>query len=99
MRVFGAGDLAWRIFDFALLGTLCLAMIAIARPYDWFAGLFAGVMFALIHVAEGPQNSGQRDQMLTALIMVGYAFLFASQRHRNPWMMIPFGFSKGMAAS
>jgi hypothetical protein len=74
-------------------------MIAIAWPYDWFAGLFAGVMFALIHVAEGPQNSGQRDEIMIVLIMVGYAFLFASRRHRNPWLMIPFGFSVGMATS
>jgi len=99
IRMFGTGDLAWRMFDFTLLGTLCLAMIAIARPYDWFAGLFAGVIFALIHVSEGPQNSGQRDEIMTVLIMIGYAFLFASRRHRNPWMMIPFGFSLGMATS
>jgi hypothetical protein len=99
IRVFGAGDVAWRIADFTLLGTLCLSMIAIARPYDWFAGLFAGVMFAIIHVAEGPQNSVQRDEIMTVLIMVGCAFLFASRRHRNGWLMIPFGFSMAMATS
>jgi hypothetical protein len=99
IKVFGAGDLAWRFFDFALLGTLCFSMIAIAQPYDWFAGLFAGVMFVLIHVAEGPQNSGQRDEIMTVLIVIGYAFLFASRRRRNPWMMIPYGFSLGMATS
>jgi hypothetical protein len=99
IKVFGAGDLAWRLFDFTLLGTLCLSMIAIAQPYDWFAGLFAGVVFALIHVAEGPQNSGQRDEIMTVLIMVGCAFLFAARRHRNLWLMIPFGFSMGMATS
>jgi hypothetical protein len=99
IKVFGAGDLAWRIFDFTLLGTLCFAMIAIAWPFDWFAGLFAGIIFALIHVSEGPQNSGQRDEIMTVLIMVGYAFLFASRRRRNPWIMVPFGFSLAMASS
>ncbi|HEY3987807.1 MAG TPA: hypothetical protein VGM02_00820, partial [Acidobacteriaceae bacterium] len=34
IKVFGGGDLAWRIFDFTLVGTLCLAMVVIARPYD-----------------------------------------------------------------
>jgi hypothetical protein len=99
MKVFGAGDLAWRIFDFTLLGALCLAMMAIAWPYDWFAGLFAGVMFALIHASEGPQNTGQREEIMTVLIMVGYAFLFESRRRRYPWMMIFFGLSLGMASS
>jgi hypothetical protein len=99
IKVFGAGDLAWRIFDFTLLGTLSLAMVAIARPYDWLAGLFAGVMFALIHVSEGPQNSGQRDEIMTVLIIAGCALLFESRRRRSPWMMIPFGLSFGMASS
>jgi hypothetical protein len=99
IKVFGGGDLAWRIFDFTLLGALCLAMMVIARPYDWFAGLFAGVMFALIHASEGPQNTGQREEMMTVLIMAAYAFLFESRRRRNPWMMIFFGLSLGMASS
>lgn len=99
IKVFGAGDLAWRIFDFTILGTLCLAMVAIARPYDWFAGLFAGVMFALIHASEGPQNAGQREEIMTVLIMVAYAFVFESRRRRYPWMMIFFGLSLGMASS
>jgi hypothetical protein len=99
MKVFGPGDLAWRVFDFTLLATLCLTMVAIARPYDWFAGLFAGVMFALIHTSEGPQNTGQREEVMTVLIMVAYAFLFEARRRRYPWMMIFFGLSLGMASS
>jgi hypothetical protein len=99
IKVFGPGDLAWRIFDFTLLGALCLAMVVIARSYDWFAGVFAGVIFALVHVSEGPQNAGQRDEIMTVLIMVAYAFLFESRRRRSSWMMIFFGLSLGMAAS
>ena len=99
IKVFGPGDLAWRIFDFTLLGTLCLAMVAIARPYDWVAGLFAGVMFALIHASVGPQNTGQREEIMTVLIMVAYAFLFESRRRRYPWLMVFFGLSLGMACS
>ncbi|HEX6774009.1 MAG TPA: hypothetical protein VF126_18375 [Acidobacteriaceae bacterium] len=99
MKVFGPGDLGWRLFDFSLLGTLCLAMIAIARPYDWLTGLFAGVMFGLVHASEGPQNAGQREEVMTVLIMVGCAFLFEARRRRSPWMMIFFGLSLGMAGS
>jgi hypothetical protein len=98
-KVFGSGDLGWRFFDFALLGMLSLAMVVIARPYDWLAGLFAGVMFALIHLSEGPQNAAQREEMMTVLIMVGYAFVFESRRRSYPWMMIFSGLSLGMACS
>ena len=53
MRIFGGGDLAWRFYDFSLLGMMTASMIVIALPYDWIAGLLAGVMFALIHASRG----------------------------------------------
>jgi len=99
MHVFGGGDLAWRIYDFTLLGALCAATIAIALPYDWLAGLFAGVMFALVHTSEGPTNSAQRDEAMTALILIGVAFLFAAVRRKKPWMMVLVGLCMGMASS
>jgi len=51
--LFGGGDVGWRLYEFSLLGTMTLAMIVIARPYDWLAGLFAGVLFTLLHGSDG----------------------------------------------
>jgi hypothetical protein len=99
MHIFGGGDLAWRIYDFTLLGLLTAAMIVIAKPYDWIAGLFSGVMFALVHATEGPENSAQRDEAMTMLIMVGYAFLFEALRRCKPWMALLSGLCLGMASS
>jgi hypothetical protein len=99
MHLFGGGDLAWRMYDFTLLGAICVSAIVIALPYDWIAGLFAGVMFALVHTSEGPTNSAQRDEAMTALLLVAYAFLFQSVRRQKPWMMILFGVCLGMAAA
>ena len=99
MHLFGSGDLAWRVYDFTLLGLLTVAMIVIALPYDWLAGLFAGVMFALLHVNDGPWNSAERDEVMTILIMIGYAFLFEGVRRRKPWLLLAFGFTLGMAAT
>ena len=99
MRIFGGGDLAWRFYDFSLLGMMTASMIVIALPYDWIAGLLAGVMFALIHASEGPQNGGQRDEAMTALLVLGYALLFLSIRHRKIWGMLGFGMALGLASS
>jgi len=99
MRIFGGGDLAWRLYDFSLLGVVTASMIVIALPYDWIAGLFAGVTFALIHASEGPQNGGQRDEAMTALLLLGYALLFLSIRHRKIWGMLGFGMALGLACS
>ena len=99
MRIFGGSDLAWRVYDFALLGLLSLAMIVITLPYDWLAGLFAGIMFALVHANDGPWNSVERDQIMTVLIVVAYAFLFEGVRRCKPWLFLAFGLSLGMAVT
>ena len=99
MWIFGGSDLAWRVYDFFLLGAITASMIVIALPYDWIAGLFAGVMFALIHASEGPQNGGQRDEAMTALLLVGYALLFLSIRYRKIWGVLGFGMALGLACS
>lgn len=99
MRLFGPSDLAWRIYDFALLASLTLAMIVVSRTYDWMAGLFAGIAFALLHANDGPWNSVERDEIMIVLILIGYAFLFESWRRRKPWPMLGCGLGLGMAAT
>lgn len=99
MHVFGGGDLAWRLYDYTLLLLLTGSLIVIARPYDWFAGLFSGIIFLLIHGAQGPYNAGQREQLMITLIIASYALLFTSMRSRTPLLLLPFGFILGIAAS
>src|ERR1035437_11186059 len=60
--IFGGGDLGWRLYEFTLLGSMTLAMIVIARPYDWLAGLFAGVLFSVQLGALGPLQGAGRDE-------------------------------------
>jgi hypothetical protein len=99
MHVFGAGDVGLRLNDFVIMGLLSFAAIVIAIPYDWIAGLFAGILFALIHTTEGPGNTGERDEVIAMLVMLGYAFLFQALRRKAPWMMMFFGFCLGMAST
>ena len=95
----GAGPRAWRFFDFALLSTISLAMIAIARPYHWAAGVFGAAVFVLYHGRDGPGELGQRDLVIAALMMTSYAFLFYAMRRGKSWPMIWFGLCAGMASA
>jgi hypothetical protein len=99
MVVFGAGDLAFRVYDIFLMVVMTLAMIAIAWPYDWLAGLFAGVLFAAIHAADGPKGTGQRDAVMAVLMVVGLAFLLHAVRRRTAAWMALGGFFFGMATA
>jgi hypothetical protein len=87
MVAFGPSDLAFRVYDFFLMGAMTLGMIVIAWPYDWLGGLFSGVLFAVIHAADGPRGTGQRDEVMAVLMVLGFAFLFHAVRKSSPtWM-------------
>jgi hypothetical protein len=97
IAIFGGSDLGWRLYEFTLLGSMTLAMIVIAWPYDWLAGLFSGVLFSLLYGALGPFQAAQRDEVMTVLIFIGYAFLFTAIRKSWPVLMVPFGLALGIA--
>ena len=99
MRIFGGGDVAWRVYDYVLLSGMTAVLILITLPYDWLAGLFAGGLFIAVHAAEGPRYSVEREQVLTVLLVLGYAALFAAVRRRKPFLMLLFGITGGIAAS
>ena len=99
MHTLGAGAPAWRIFDLALMGMSCWAMVAIARPYDWFAGVFGAALFILYHGRDGAGQEGQRDLIIAVLLLCAYAFLFASFRSRRLWPLLAFGVCAGVAAT
>jgi hypothetical protein len=102
IHVFGGGSLAWRIFDFSLIGVAAAAMAAIACPYSWFAAVFSASIFLFLHGRDGLIQLGQRDLMITVLLLLGYAFLFHALRSRDQqriWATALFGLCTGMAAT
>jgi hypothetical protein len=99
MRVFGAGDLAWRMYDYFLLTLMTAALVLIAKPYDWLAGYFAGGLFIAVHAAEGAKYLVEREEVLTVLLVLGYAAFFGAVRRRKPVWMLAFGFAGGLATS
>jgi hypothetical protein len=99
MHTLGEGSWAWRTFDFSLLGAAAWAMIVIARPYDWFAGVFGATLFALYHGRDGAGQAGQRDFIIAVLLLCAYAFLFEFFRQRSDWKLFAFGLCGGIAAT
>lgn len=97
LAVFGSGDLGWRFYEYTLLGTMTLAMIVIAWPWDWLAGLFAGVLFAVQLGSYGPYQATERDEVMTVLIFVAYACLFTAVRKGMPWLVLVYGVATGVA--
>ncbi len=99
MHVLGAGSGAWRVFDFALMGMAAWAMIAIAWPYEWLAGVVGATLFILFHGRDGAGQEGQRDFIIAVLLLCAYAFLFTCFRGRRKWPMFAFGLCAGIAAT
>jgi hypothetical protein len=99
MKVFGAGDLGWRMYEYFLLIVLAAALIVIAKPYDWLAGLLAAGLFLLFHAPEGPALAVEREEVIVVLLVVGYAAMFTSVRRQIPWLMGVMGVVCGVAVS
>jgi hypothetical protein len=81
--LFGPSDLGWRIYDYCILVMCIVACLVIARRYHWVAGLYAGVLFALVHGSEGPLQTAERDEVMAALLLAGYALAFLGVRRRS----------------
>lgn len=103
MRLSGGTDLGWRFFDISLSLLFTLASIVIAGPGRRLAGLFGGLLFAILHVSEGPNFVAEREQVVTTLIAVALAGLLTSVRRCSTpsaprWMSL-FGLACGLATS
>ncbi len=92
-------DVAWRIFDLALVALAGVGYYFIARPYSRFAALFATVLLLLVHGQDGVQQAGQRDLVIAVLLVLAFACLLEAMR-QNRWVyVIPFGLGVGLAAT
>ncbi len=97
MKVFGAGDLGWRLYDFSLLGVAAGAFWVVTRRAGWFAAVFAGAMFALVHGRDGLAEGGQRDLTMAVCLVAATALLFVGVRRRAWWGFAGFGLLAGVA--
>jgi len=95
----GNGPLAWRMADFLLVAIIWVSMVLIATPTDWLAGFWAGALFALIHFRDGPTHTGQRDLMMTAMLLPAIVALLYAARRNRPWLYTLFGLFLGAATT
>jgi hypothetical protein len=86
----GPGDLAFRVFDLALLAASGAGLVCALRPSGVWGGLAAAALFALYHVAGGPWLAGQRELLLCVFLAWGTAAAVASAdaagKRRTRWL-------------
>jgi len=72
LRVGGAGDAAWRLFDLGWLAATCVVLVAYCRriSHGW-AAAGAALLFALYHLSGGAWHAGQRDFVLCFFLLLG----------------------------
>ncbi|MEO6923841.1 MAG: glycosyltransferase family 39 protein, partial [Bryocella sp.] len=99
VHTLGVSALAWRIYDLLLVAISGVAMYRIARPYSRFAGFYAASLFAFFHARDGIGQSGQRDLLITSLVLVGVALLLAKPRKQGIMQGFLFGLLIGVAAT
>ncbi|QHS51901.1 glycosyltransferase family 39 protein [Edaphobacter sp. 12200R-103] len=98
MHTYGAGELAWRIFDFTLMAAAGVSIVVITLP-DWFAGLFAASLFILVHGRDGLGQAGQRDLTMAVCLLMATASLMQGVRKDRWWGFALFGVFAGVAVT
>jgi hypothetical protein len=72
LRMGGADDLSWRLFDLGWLAVTCAVLIAYGRRVGQGWGPVAGaLLFALYHLSGGAWHAGQRDFLLCLFLLLG----------------------------
>lgn len=71
LKLLGAGDGAWRLFDLAWLLIASLAVAALAAPWGGVAAAGGALFFATYHLAGGAWQAGQRDFVLCPFLLAG----------------------------
>jgi hypothetical protein len=99
MAIFGWGDLGWRFYEFFLLAVLTVSGMIIGGRRRWLSGIFAASFFIILHGADGPFVSMERDEIMTVLLVAATASLCLAIRRRSAVLMLPFGLLVGVAIS
>ncbi len=99
VHLLGPGPVAWRVFDAFVMLCASAAMVAIARPERWIAGVLGSGTFWLLHLRDGIGQAGQRDLVEAALLLGMVAFVFHGIRRGRAWPLLPAGLCAGAAAT
>lgn len=94
----GVSALAWRAYDLLLLALAGIGMYRIALPYSRFAGFFAAMLFACFHARDGAGQVGQRDLLITTLVLIALALAAYADKRRTLRLFL-FGLCIGLGAT
>jgi len=67
----GEGDIYWRIADLFCLGVISTLIWFYCRPFGRLAGSIGVVLFASLHLYNGPMYVGKRDYFILMFILGG----------------------------
>ncbi len=92
MHVFGSGAHAWRVWDVLLSLLSIVGMTRIAGIPRRHAGVTAGCVFMLLHTQDGIPHAGQRDLLMTSLMLLGAGAILSFLRSQaNVWWLFLAG--------
>jgi hypothetical protein len=87
VHLLGPGAFGWWLWDVLSGIAAVLTSFWIAGPGRRAAGIAAGSLAYLIHLADGPKDLGQRDWIVAVMLLAAFGCLFTAIRKDRPiWM-------------
>jgi hypothetical protein len=80
MHLFGGDARGWFLWDLAGAGMVVFGSAWVTGPGRRAAGVMAGSLTTIIHLADGAVNLGQRDWIATGLLLLSFGCMFQMLR-------------------
>jgi hypothetical protein len=80
MHLFGGDARGWFLWDLAGAGMVIFGSAWVAGPGRRAAGVMAGSLTTIIHLADGASNIGQRDWIVAGLLLLSFGCIFQMLR-------------------
>ena len=78
IKVFGSGDLGWRLFDLLWLNMINVCVFYYLKPFGRLSAFVAAVTFSVFYLSSGPLHSGERDYFIILFMLMSIQCLASS---------------------
>lgn len=99
IKVFGAGDAGFRIFDLFNLLIISLSIYLLLKKYSRVSIILGILIFANIHLAGGEYAMGQRDFLMLPYLGIGAFFSYRAIYTAKPFYLFPAGLFLGFCST
>lgn len=99
IKLFGLGNLGFRLFDLANLAVICWSLYLLLRKFGQFSVIISILLFVSIHLAGGQYSMGERDFLMIPYLGMATFFSYRAIVSSKIILFFPAGLLLGFCST